>query len=442
MRRLGGLILLSAGLLALTDVSRSQPLGGKMSKFGSLDPNDIFDKYAKGKDVIVISELDPKEQQKLQFVAGMMGIKIGESVTRDQFKQHVEQIKGSGMMKGMMGGGGLTPPAPQGTTPPTGDQTPPSDPSKGGPPSFGSRGSGMDRDGMIEMAFRKLDKNNDGTLSADEIPENMQREREAYDSNKDGFIDLAEFKNFVATVRPPREADNRGNPDSGKPSENGQPATSVDRSTKTNPDEVKPTIYRVGHLPKDLPEWFVRLDKSGDCDGQVGLWEARNDKTVLEEFSKYDLNGDGLITAEEVLRFKATLAKKTSSDDSSGRDRSRDRDSRSTSNGPPSFPTPSAMTFPLPTTGGAPPAFGGGMPSLGGGGGPPSFGGFRGMGIPSSGTIPPPTPSGLTTPSSTQPRSESGDRPSFGRPPSSSNNGSGDSGRGTFGRSTGRPSSR
>jgi Ca2+-binding EF-hand superfamily protein len=51
---------------------------------------------------------------------------------------------------------------------------------------------------------------------------------------------------------------------------------------------------------KGLPRWFQALDRDGD--GQVSLHEWRTAGRSLDEFDRYDLNGDGMITAEEILR--------------------------------------------------------------------------------------------------------------------------------------------
>lgn len=53
-------------------------------------------------------------------------------------------------------------------------------------------------------------------------------------------------------------------------------------------------------IPKGLPSWFHALDT--DRDGQVSLEEWRDAKKPLADFRKYDLDDDGLITADEIRR--------------------------------------------------------------------------------------------------------------------------------------------
>jgi Ca2+-binding EF-hand superfamily protein len=55
-------------------------------------------------------------------------------------------------------------------------------------------------------------------------------------------------------------------------------------------------------LPEGLPDWFLHDDADGD--GQVSLHEFASPLTEekIAEFNKYDLNGDGFITPEEVLK--------------------------------------------------------------------------------------------------------------------------------------------
>jgi EF hand len=75
------------------------------------------------------------------------------------------------------------------------------------------------------------------------------------------------------------------------------------RSAIAPVEEARPVVLRYGKLPvKDLPSWFTTLDT--DKDGQIGLYEWRADGRRIAEFQTFDLNNDGLITAEEYLRSK------------------------------------------------------------------------------------------------------------------------------------------
>ena len=50
-----------------------------------------------------------------------------------------------------------------------------------------------------------------------------------------------------------------------------------------------------------LPPWFEQLDADGD--GQISFAEWRTDLLPCELFHAMDLNGDGLLTPAEYLRF-------------------------------------------------------------------------------------------------------------------------------------------
>lgn len=58
------------------------------------------------------------------------------------------------------------------------------------------------------------------------------------------------------------------------------------------------------HRPDGLPDWF--LTKDVNRDGQVTMHEYSNNWTFKEvaEFNRYDLNRDGVITAEECLKVE------------------------------------------------------------------------------------------------------------------------------------------
>ena len=60
-------------------------------------------------------------------------------------------------------------------------------------------------------------------------------------------------------------------------------------------------------LPKGLPDWFYMKDLDGD--GQITMAEFTTEWTPdkLARFERYDLNHDGVITAEECLEVEKTL---------------------------------------------------------------------------------------------------------------------------------------
>jgi hypothetical protein len=157
----------------------------------------------------------------------------------------------------------------------------------------GWNGGNFDPDTMAEMRFRRLDTDGNGLLNTDELAGEsaLLSEKDRWDTDNDGFINLSEFKEyFKARVQQYQLA--------GNPFGRG--------GATTNPnDPNKATVYRAGKLPPNLPAWFAQYDT--DLDGQVGLYEWKAAGQPIVQFEKMDLNGDGFLTVEEVLRSTGAL---------------------------------------------------------------------------------------------------------------------------------------
>lgn len=247
----------------------------------SSDPNDFFNKMADGKDTWKRSEItDPRKQDMFDRIATEVGAKNGE-ITRDQFVSYMNK-------KQAERAGGIVAP---GTIAPAGTSASP-----------GQSSSVYDR--AAESSFRRYDKNGDGLLSYDEMPPELQAERDLWDKDHNGFIDLNEYKAYYIAKREQRRAEyssagsNFTSPRSFSPTMPQAPS---------KPSDSKPLVYTKQNLPKEIPSWFRDLDTDGDA--QICLYEWRAAGRSLDEFRKYDLNNDGFITVDEVMHVVAGTKK-------------------------------------------------------------------------------------------------------------------------------------
>lgn len=239
--------------------------GGRMMMMGG-SPDEMFDRFAKGKNVIRRDDLDPMMQRGFDWMARQLNITNGE-ITREQAKQFAEQMQGR--MRGGEGNGN----------------------------SF--NGEGMDR--RLEERFRGYDRNNDGLLDANEMSDGLKAERDKWDTNKDGFIDLNEYKAYARARMGDRGDRPNGQPEA--PANPQQPSVAqTPNSTDVDSDAHRPVVFRFGFLPKELPDWFASADI--DFDGQISLYEWVKAGKPVEKFREMDTNDDDLVTAEEVLRFQ------------------------------------------------------------------------------------------------------------------------------------------
>jgi hypothetical protein len=85
----------------------------------------------------------------------------------------------------------------------------------------------------------------------------------------------------------------------------GPPSPSASKTTA--PPEPKPALTKYRFLtpkerwPKELPDWFRA---KADADGQITMagFTDRWTSDAVAEFEKYDLNHDGIITADECMK--------------------------------------------------------------------------------------------------------------------------------------------
>jgi Ca2+-binding EF-hand superfamily protein len=153
-----------------------------------------------------------------------------------------------------------------------------------------------------------------------------------YDKNRDGIITMNEMEYRYARRRMENAQQNPPRPSSGRRDEKKDEEDKVfgyqwgDRKSYRR----KPLLER---MPEGLPDWFTRDD--ADLDGQVSMPEFSTAWTdsVMEEFNRFDLNQDGLITPRECLKAVETGAIRGDSYSSSSDDASDDSDSSESDSG-------------------------------------------------------------------------------------------------------------
>jgi EF hand len=322
----------------------SDPRGFSGRPGYSNDRNERFSRYSGGSDVWVRPDPNDREGlRRFEEMAQQMGITGGMITRQDYLNYHQQREERFRSMRPDSPGGMFVNP----TGGPTSSATPTGAPGDSrGRSGFGPSGSWGD--GM----FRRYDRNGDGVLSNDEIPDTLRNERDSWDANHDGFIDASEYLRYFEGYMQQRQAERASNqPGSSSPNGNGSrgfgngpggrspsgpdggglmstgrgqmppmefsfpsfdpsmiraPERSSGGGTpsRTQPEEPqRPVVYRPGNLPKGLPSWFEQRDRDGD--GQVGLYEWRQSGDALDEFLRIDSNNDGLVTAEEALRYQS-----------------------------------------------------------------------------------------------------------------------------------------
>lgn len=256
------------------------------------DPNAMFDYLAKGRQFFQISETKTLANPLSQY-AQERRITNGQ-ITRQQFldfqdwRAKQQAAGGGGQNPGGFGG----------------------NPGGGGFGGFGNKKGNFEMKGggpptndpevinqRADEEFRKRDENGDGRLTPQEASDKLRRDFARFDTDGSGTIDITEYRSYFASRTQGGGDENRG-------------AAAI--IIEAEDLDAKPVVFRAGaggKMPAGLPSWFMELDT--DKDGQVALYEWRRSGKAFDEFSNWDLNGDGFITPEEALRQQTVIAKTT-----------------------------------------------------------------------------------------------------------------------------------
>ncbi len=150
--------------------------------------------------------------------------------------------------------------------------------------SSNSSSSDTVRAGAVGL-MRQYDRNNDDKLEREEWMQ-MQPQYRTADTDSDGIITTDELAAKVAAYA-------------------GLPASSRGFGggvTSSGTSSVRRFRTPAERLPAGLPSWFTEKDANEDGQVMMSEFAASWSDAKAAEFSRSDLNGDGIITAKECLK--------------------------------------------------------------------------------------------------------------------------------------------
>lgn len=163
-------------------------------------------------------------------------------------------------------------------------------------------GGSEKRDGAAAL-FKRLDRDGNGKLSGDEVPERMRGRMEIIDTDGDGAISRSEFQRVAERMQgASKKFAGKGDPGQERPEGNGKPGESRSKGKA----EKKSKFAKKGGDGRDPEELFSRMDRNGD--GKLAKDELRG--PLAENFDRLDANGDGFVTKDEIRNAMATFRRK------------------------------------------------------------------------------------------------------------------------------------
>jgi hypothetical protein len=180
-----------------------------------------------------------------------------------------------------------------------------------------------------ERLVRKYDSDGDGRLQRSEWSR-MRGNPDLADTDADGLITREEMARHVTDygrrrkirlisptlgeapalpplLHPSTASESREDGSGPPPRADGGPTAAEGASSTAAPGTRNvPRDRRFfippAHRPQGLPTWFFDRDANGDGQLTLAEYAPKASKAELDEFSRYDANGDGLVTPKECLR--------------------------------------------------------------------------------------------------------------------------------------------
>ena len=313
MRKILGTFIFFSSCVAFALAQRGGPGGPGGTGGGGFDPGAIFDRMSNGQPFISIANAK-FSRAGLEEYAKQKGISNGQ-ISKSAFLDYWANKDKYNANNGAMGMGKQRFGGPGGPGSPGGQMSPGGPaPVPGAAPTPGQPAVNPIEaiNQAAEAEFKHRDQNNDGYLNFDEMPRSLRESLDRWDINQDGLISLDEFRQYYAARMQMR------NGGAGFDDQSPPPITIIVEDDL----DKRPTVFRAGKLPKELPSWFKELDT--DKDGQVAFHEWRKAGKDLEEFKEWDRNDDGFITAEEVMsKLRVEAIAKANADIAEGNEPSR-----------------------------------------------------------------------------------------------------------------------
>lgn len=154
-----------------------------------------------------------------------------------------------------------------------------------------------------EETLRRYDRNGDGVLSGDELSSRWSGNPLDFDRNGDKKLSLNELAVRTARRRVVESSPevtairDRGKDKDKKNKDKGSGET----ETKDPYNGRKSYLANAPKLPEGMPGWFASRDTNGDTQVEMSEYSDSWNNTVVEEFNRFDLDRDGVVTAKECM---------------------------------------------------------------------------------------------------------------------------------------------